>query len=217
MVAVVHNGLICRMRERCAEDDHPHTNETHDRRSMRTIHNLPCAPGCRMRRASKTNLTKYMQNYIAKEPVDLAYRSNERYDYARGVYDEGFGKRDQRPVRHTREVLFLKPQRLFVVRDTLESLDGKPHLYEALWHLDANAVDVNAQTGIVETHDPGANLRMVPFSVGVGPRAYLEGGQPQGVAPTMRLGEGAGNAHGPGLAALGPRHSRRPADSNGRL
>ncbi len=103
------------------------------------------------------------QTYVTDKPLDLAFRSNERYDYARGVYDEGFGKRDQRPARHTREVLFLKPERLFVVRDTLESLDGRPHSYEALWHLDVNAVDVDAEKGIVETRDPGANLRIVPF------------------------------------------------------
>ncbi len=101
------------------------------------------------------------QNYVSDKPLDLAFRSNERYDYARGVYDEGFGKRDQHPIRQTREVLFLKPERLFVVRDVLESLDGKPHSYEALWHLDANAVDADADKGIVETHDAGANLRIV--------------------------------------------------------
>ncbi|MCL5282814.1 MAG: heparinase II/III family protein [Planctomycetes bacterium] len=103
------------------------------------------------------------QNYVTDKPLDLAFRSDERYDYARGVYDEGFGKRDQRPARHTREVLFLKPQRLFVVRDTLETLDGKPHSYETVWHLDVNAVDVDTEKGIVETHDAGANLRIVPL------------------------------------------------------
>jgi len=103
------------------------------------------------------------QNYVAKEPVDLDFRSNERYDHARGVYEDGFGKRDQRPARHVREVLFLKKERLFLVRDMLESLDDKPHLYEALWHLDVNAVDVDAEKGIAETHEQGANLRIVPF------------------------------------------------------
>jgi hypothetical protein len=103
------------------------------------------------------------QNYVADRPADLGFRSNDRFDYARGIYDEGFGTRDQRPARHSREVLFLKPERLFVVRDTLESLDGKPHVYEALWHLDANAVDADAQRGIVETRDRGANLRLVTF------------------------------------------------------
>ncbi len=103
------------------------------------------------------------QNYVTDKPLDLGFRSNDRYDYARGVYDEGFGKRDQRSVRHTREVLFLKEESLFVVRDTLESLDSKPHLYEALWHLDVNAVNVDEERGIVETHDAGANLRIVPL------------------------------------------------------
>jgi hypothetical protein len=130
------------------------------------------------------------QNYVTDKPLDLGFRSNERYDHARGVYEEGFGKRDQRPARHTREVLFLKPESLFIVRDTLESLDGKPHSYEALWHLDANAVDLDAQTGIVETHDPGANLRIVPLLVEAGPRARPENGQPRGVAPTARVVKG---------------------------
>ncbi len=135
------------------------------------------------------------QNYIADKPVDVAFRSNDRYDYARGVYDEGFGKRDQRPARHTREVLFLKPQRLFVVRDTLASLDGKSHQYEALWHLDVNAVDLDAEKGIVETHDPGANLRIV--SSGDGWRARIVKGQE---TPTVQ-----------GWMPLGSRHSRCPA------
>ncbi len=116
------------------------------------------------------------QTYVTDKPLDLAFRSNERYDYARGVYDEGFGKRDQRPARHTREVLFLKPERLFVVRDTLESLDEKPHSYEALWHLDANAVDLDAEKGIVETRDAGANLRIVP-SCEKGVKARIVKGQ----------------------------------------
>jgi hypothetical protein len=103
------------------------------------------------------------QNYVADGPVDLHFRSNERYDYARAVYDDGFGRRDRRPARHIREVLFLKAERLFLVRDALESLDGKPHLYEALWHLDVNAVDVDAEKGIAETREQGANVRIVPF------------------------------------------------------
>jgi len=127
---------------------------------------------------------------VSDKPLDLAFRSNERYDYARGVYEEGFGKRDQRPARHTREVLFLKPQRLFVVRDTLESLDGKPHSYEALWHLDVNAVKVDEEEGIVETHDAGANLRIVPFcDKGLKPR-MVKGQETPAVQGWMPLGHG---------------------------
>jgi hypothetical protein len=130
------------------------------------------------------------QNYIADKPVDLAFRSNERYDYARGVYDEGFSKRDQRPARHTREVLFLKQESLFVVRDTLEPLDAKPHLYEALWHLDVNAVDVDTEKGTVETRDAGANLRIVPFcDKGVNARV-VKGQETPTVQGWMPLGHG---------------------------
>jgi len=105
------------------------------------------------------------QQYVSKEPIDVAYHSDEQYDYARGVYEKGFGKRDYRPARHVREVVFLKKAGLFVVRDTLESLDGKPHSYQALFHLDAQSVDVDREHGIVETKDAAtANIRIVPLS-----------------------------------------------------
>jgi len=104
------------------------------------------------------------RQYVSDTPLDLAFRSNDRYDYARGVYDQGFGSRENRPARHTREVLFAKRERLFLVRDTLTSLDGKPHSYEALYHLDAAEVDVDNAKGTVETRDAAAaNLRIVPF------------------------------------------------------
>jgi hypothetical protein len=105
------------------------------------------------------------EHYVSDKPADLAFRSDDRYDYARGVYEQGFGERDRRPARHAREVLFLKRERLFLVRDRMEALDGKPHLYEALYHLDANEIDADLQTGIVETRDGGANLRIVPLRV----------------------------------------------------
>ena len=104
-------------------------------------------------------------NYVNKTPVDLDFRSNEQYDYARGEYDQGFGNRQDRLASHTREVLFLKQERLFLVRDRLASLDGKPHSYEALYHLETNELNVDDEKGIVETQDQGvANLRIVPFS-----------------------------------------------------
>jgi hypothetical protein len=104
------------------------------------------------------------RQYVSDTPLDLAFRSNDRYDYARGMYDQGFGNRENRPARHTREVLFVKRERLFLVRDKLVSLDGKPHSYEALYHLDTSELDVDSETGIVETHDAAAaKLRIVPF------------------------------------------------------
>jgi len=102
------------------------------------------------------------QQYVSKEPVDVAFHSDEQYDYARGVYEKGFGKRDYRPARHVREVVFLKKAGLFVVRDTLESLDGKPHSYQALFHLGAQSVDVDREHGIVYKLD----IKEIMFSKG---------------------------------------------------
>jgi hypothetical protein len=84
----------------------------------------------------------------------------------------------------------LKPERLFVVRDTLEPLDGRPHSYEALWHLEVNAVDVDARTGIVETRDPGVNLRIVPCCTGELQTRIVKGQETPTVQGWMPLGHG---------------------------
>ena len=103
------------------------------------------------------------QQYVSKKPLDVAFHSDEHYDYARGVYEQGFGEKEQRPARHVREVVFLKKARIFFLRDTLESLDGKSHSYQALFHLDAQNVNVDRDNGVVETQDAGsANIRIVP-------------------------------------------------------
>jgi hypothetical protein len=105
------------------------------------------------------------QRYVSEKPLDVHFRSDERYDYARSVYEQGFGGREKRPARHVREVAFLKKARLFVIRDTLESLDGNPHLYQALFHLDAENVNIDKESGTVETQDSGiANIRIVPLT-----------------------------------------------------
>jgi hypothetical protein len=107
------------------------------------------------------------RQYLSEKPLDLDFRSNKRYDYCRGLYQKGFGKRDHYPARHIREVAFLKQARLFVVRDRLEPLDGKRHSYQVLFHLDAGDVDLDRKRGIVETRGPKkANLRIVPLSAG---------------------------------------------------
>ena len=107
------------------------------------------------------------QQYISKKPLDVHFRSDERYDYARGVYEQGFGEREKRPARHVREVVFLKKVHLFIIRDTLESLDGKPHSYQALFHLDSENVNVDKESGTVETRDPKTvNIRIIPMAEG---------------------------------------------------
>jgi len=107
------------------------------------------------------------RQYVSREPVDVAFHSDQHYDYARGTYDMGFGRRDQRPARHSREVVFLKKPVVFFIRDTLEPLDGKSHSYQALFHLDVQNLNVDRDDGVVETQDAGnANIRIVPLPGG---------------------------------------------------
>jgi hypothetical protein len=103
---------------------------------------------------------KHPVTNVADSPTDAGFLSDKNIDFARGVYDDGFegGIR----ARHTREVLFDKTNKLFVVRDQLASLDGKEHLYEALWHLDAPRLLNEPERGIYETQtESGGNLRLV--------------------------------------------------------
>ena len=77
--------------------------------------------------AAGSTRKKHPETWLAKSPLDADFQTNDKFDFARGIYDDGFegGIR----ARHTREVLFDKANKLFVVRDQLESLDGREHLY----------------------------------------------------------------------------------------
>jgi hypothetical protein len=73
------------------------------------------------------------------EPIDAGWVTNDAFDYAQGVYDDTFGGAMIKPATHKREVRFCKPD-FFVVSDTLTSVDGSAHDYEALFHLDTTKV-----------------------------------------------------------------------------
>lgn len=83
-------------------------------------------------------------------PADAYWCSNARFDYAQGVYEGGFGPDQALLARHRRQVRFCKPG-FFAVRDDLETMDGKPHDYEVLFHLDTCVVHPLPET-------PGAFL-----------------------------------------------------------
>ena len=78
---------------------------------------------------------KHPETYVATRPLDADYQSTDMFDFARGVYEDGFAGGNR--ARHTREILFDKSNGLFIVRDQLVSLDDRQHLFEAIWHLDA--------------------------------------------------------------------------------
>ena len=72
-------------------------------------------------------------------PIDAGWITNESFDYATAVYDDGFGNDQNKPAIHRREVRFCKPD-FFCVTDTLTSIDEQPHTFDLLFHLDTTRV-----------------------------------------------------------------------------
>lgn len=103
-------------------------------------HNVVLVDGLQQARRRRPRST-----FVAREPLDAGFRSGASLDFVRGAYDEGFGPEGERLARHEREVAFLREAGAFVVRDTLTSLDGSSHRYEALFHIDAPSVELGPE------------------------------------------------------------------------
>ena len=100
------------------------------------------------------------ETYVVKEPLPHVWESNDVFDHAAGTYDEGWGSNVIHVVTHTRHAFFIKPD-LFVIADELHPNDGLPHVYDALFHLDANSVAVDGLRCV--TQDKGPNLTITAF------------------------------------------------------
>ncbi len=98
------------------------------------------------------------------EPIDAGWVSNEVFDYACGIYEDGFGGEQRRLATHKREVRFCKPG-FFCVVDTLRSADGDAHDYELLFHLDTTRVRVldEYKNGVISEFGRKYELVMIPF------------------------------------------------------
>ena len=100
------------------------------------------------------------ESFVVKEPLPHVWESNDTFDHAAASYEEGWGPQGQRLVRHLRHVFYLKPD-LFIVADELTPTDDKSHTYEALFHLDTEAVTVDGLR--VTTSNSGPNLTVIGF------------------------------------------------------
>jgi hypothetical protein len=108
--------------------------------------------------------------YVVKEPLPHVWESGAKSDYVEATFDEDFGGDVKRGVRHTRAVLFVKPD-FWVVLDRLAADDGKEHTYDALFHFDcpvtAEGVRLVTQNGdepnltVAARPDPGVSLKIV--------------------------------------------------------
>ena len=96
------------------------------------------------------------------KPLENTWVTRERFDYAVGRYESGYGPKRDIAVTHTRAVVFVKPD-YWVLLDTLDPQDDKEHRYESLFHLNAEEAATDAKTGAVLTRNQKeANLLVWP-------------------------------------------------------
>ncbi len=96
---------------------------------------------------------------------DTLWSSDDKTDFASGIYRHGFGTDAILDVTHTRKIWSMKPD-YFVIEDILTPPDDQPHTYESLFHLDAPSATAEIDTGVVLTENPdSANLAIVPLAV----------------------------------------------------
>lgn len=108
-------------------------------------------------------------------PIECNWVSNAEFDYAKGIYDDEYGPlvlceedlktAPLRPVKHTREVRFYKPD-FFCIKDTLVALDDLPHTYELRFHLDTLKMEQTAQGAWISDFQKEWDIFILPLYPG---------------------------------------------------
>ncbi|MBN1874394.1 MAG: alginate lyase family protein [Anaerolineae bacterium] len=117
------------------------------------------------------------ENFDIHARAGVEWQTTDTYDIAAAAYDEGYGPEAARVVTHHRKIIFLKqgPALLdpcFLVIDRLTPTDQAPHHYQAIWHLNAHAVEKNSarvhsfdcdrpNLTVITPHLPGLSLTLV--------------------------------------------------------
>jgi hypothetical protein len=127
-------------------------------------HNTVLVDGAGQHRNKKRETYFWPRPWVGAAPPqnNARWKSTPDFDWASGTYTDGFGTDNSLAVTHQRQILFLKPERLFIVLDTLTPKDAKSHSYEALFHLDA----ADAATDPVTTVVRAPNLAIIPATGG---------------------------------------------------
>ena len=101
---------------------------------------------------------------VSRVPLqDTRWKTTPTYDFAGGIYQDGYGSESSKPASHVRRVLFVKPD-IFIVADTLTPNDDGAHTYEARWHLLSTQTNHDETIGMVTTKDTNQpNLAVVPL------------------------------------------------------
>ena len=115
------------------------------------------------------------ETYENEEPMTDCWATTEVFDWATGVYDNGYGPtldqdgkalgrdHDLTEVQHERTVIFVRPD-YYVVIDRI--LGEGEHTYSNLFHLDADEASADDETLVVSTLEEGkANLTLMPVAM----------------------------------------------------
>ncbi|MCX6910522.1 MAG: alginate lyase family protein [Verrucomicrobia bacterium] len=104
--------------------------------------------------------------WTAAQPLEGNWLSNDAFDFASGVYDDGWGPQNLRTVAQRREIFYAKPD-YWILHDLL--LGSGEHTYEVLFHwLPPNNVEVHNQTKVCFSANANrANLAIYPVDADV--------------------------------------------------
>ena len=118
-------------------------------------HNTVMVDGQNQHRAGRKETYFWPRPWTALAPPanDTRWFSTPEMDCAVGTYADGYGPGKAIAVTHQRRIVFVKPEKVFVVMDTLTPRDNREHRYEALFHLDAAEAAANEATKAVRTDE----------------------------------------------------------------
>jgi hypothetical protein len=125
--------------------------------------NCMIVDGLGQNRDTHSSDPRHDPDLISQGPIDGHWQSNAVFDFASGIYDEGYGPDRVRPAAQQRDVLFLKPN-LVVVADRVRPADAQSHVYQNRWQLLTTHTRIDPATHMLETTDDGQpNLVIVPL------------------------------------------------------
>jgi hypothetical protein len=102
-------------------------------------------------------------NLVSTGPINGHWKTNSGFDFASGVYNQGYGPSQKTFGSHQRDVLFLKPD-IFVIADRFSPSDSQIHSFQARWQLQTTHSQIDPSTQTLVTSDSGvANIAIAPL------------------------------------------------------
>ena len=100
---------------------------------------------------------------LTEQPLDNRWLTNDRFDFAEGIYDEGFGPELELKVSHSRAILFVKPF-YWLLFDVMTPPDDLEHEYTTWFHFNTDqALKLENFNGFLSARPNSANLLIAPL------------------------------------------------------